>query len=89
MVRPSSRITSYTGAAVWGRTSKGQKATDPVRVEGAWPALVSKELFDEVQQAIMNDMANREARHRTGAAAPRNPGCPASGIGLRGRRPDA
>ena len=28
---------AYTGAAVWGRTSKGQKATDPVRVEGAWP----------------------------------------------------
>ena len=43
---------AYTGAAVWGKTSKGEKAQDPVRVEGAWPALVSKELFDAVQQAM-------------------------------------
>ena len=28
---------AYTGTAVWGRTSKGEKAQDPVRVEGAWP----------------------------------------------------
>ena len=42
---------AYTGTAVWGKTSKGQKA-DPVRVEGAWPALVSRELFDDVQQAM-------------------------------------
>ena len=39
---------AYTGTAVWGRTSKDEKAQDPVRVEGAWPALVSRELFDEV-----------------------------------------
>ena len=26
---------AYTGAAVWGRTSKGEKSQDPVRVEGA------------------------------------------------------
>ena len=37
---------AYTAAAVWGRTSKGEKAQDPVMVEGAWPALVSRELFD-------------------------------------------
>ena len=43
---------AYTGTAVWGRTSKGEKAQDPVRVEGAWPALVSRELFDAVQQAM-------------------------------------
>ena len=29
---------AYTGTAVWGRTSKGEKTQDPVRVEGAWPA---------------------------------------------------
>ena len=52
---------AYTGTAVWGRTSKGEKATDPVRVEGAWPALVSKELFDEVQQA-MRDRAPKVQR---------------------------
>ena len=43
---------AYTGAAVWGRMSKGEKAQDPVRVEGAWPALVSRELFDDGQQAM-------------------------------------
>ena len=43
---------AYTGTAVWGRTSKGDKKPDPVRVEGAWPALVSRELFDAVQQAM-------------------------------------
>ena len=46
------RNEAYTGAAVWGKTNKGQEAPDPVRVEGAWPALVSRELFDEVQQAM-------------------------------------
>ena len=52
---------AYTGAAVWGRKSRGEKAADPVRVEGAWPALVSRELFDEVQQA-MRDRAPRVQR---------------------------
>ena len=46
------RNEAYTGTAVWGRTSKGEKTQDPVRVEGAWPALVSRELFDDVQQAM-------------------------------------
>ena len=39
---------AYTGTAVWGRTSKEEKAQDPVRVEGAWPALISRDLFDAV-----------------------------------------
>ena len=52
---------AYTGTAVWGRTSKGEKAQDPVRVEGAWPALVSRELFDAVQQA-MRDRAPKVQR---------------------------
>ena len=46
------RNEAYTGAAVWGKASKGEKAQDPVRVEGAWPALVSRELFEDVQQAM-------------------------------------
>ena len=46
------RNEAYTGAAVWGKTSKGEKTQDPVRVEGAWPALVSRGLFDDVQQAM-------------------------------------
>ena len=36
------RNEAYTGTALWGRTSKGKKTQDPVRVEGAWPALVSE-----------------------------------------------
>ena len=52
---------AYTGTAVWGRTSKGEKAQDPVRVEGAWPALVSREMFDAVQEA-MRDRAPKVQR---------------------------
>ncbi len=55
------RNEAYTGAAVWGKASKGEKAQDPVRVEGAWPALVSRELFDDVQQA-MSDRAPKVQR---------------------------
>ena len=46
------RNEAYTGTAVWGRTSKREKTQDPVRVEGAWPALVSREMFEDVQQAM-------------------------------------
>ena len=49
---------AYTGTAVWGRTIKGKKADDPVRVEEAWPALVSKELFDAVQQGMRERAPN-------------------------------
>ena len=52
---------AYTGTAVWGRTSKGEKTQDPVRVEEAWPALVSRELFDAVQEA-MRDRAPKVRR---------------------------
>ena len=52
---------AYTGTAVWGKTGKGAKAQDPVRVEGAWPALVSRELFDAVQKA-MRDRAPKVQR---------------------------
>ena len=55
------RNEAYTGTAVWGKTSKGQEAPDPVRVEGAWPALVSRELFEDVQQA-MSDRAPKVQR---------------------------
>jgi site-specific DNA recombinase len=40
---------AYTGTAVWGVKSKDEKAGEPVRVENAWPALVSRELFEAVQ----------------------------------------
>ena len=37
---------------MWGVKSKDEKAGNPVRVENAWPALVSRELFDEVQLGL-------------------------------------
>ena len=43
---------AYTGTAVWGVKSKDEKAVEPVRIEGAWPALVSRETFDAVQQGL-------------------------------------
>ena len=43
---------AYTGTAVWGVKSKDEKNPEPVRVENAWPALVSRELFDAVQQGL-------------------------------------
>ena len=52
---------AYTGTSVWGKTSKGDKDPEPVRVEGAWPALVSRELFDAVQEA-MRDRAPKVRR---------------------------
>ena len=52
---------AYTGTAVWGLKGKGEKAQDPVRVEGAWPPLVSRELFDAVQRA-MRDRAPKVQR---------------------------
>ena len=52
---------AYTGTAIWGKTAKGGKAQEPVRVEGAWPALVSRELFDGVQKA-MRDRAPKVRR---------------------------
>ena len=58
---------AYTGTAVWGRTSKGEKAQDPVRVEGAWPALISRELFDEVQQAMRDRAPAKRKPGRVGS----------------------
>ena len=43
---------AYTGTAVWGVKSKDEKAGESVRVEEAWPALVSRETFDAVQQGL-------------------------------------
>ena len=60
---------AYTGAAVWGRTSKGEKAQDPVRVEGAWPALVSREMFDAVQQAMRDRAPPKRAETWPGLEA--------------------
>ena len=61
------RNEAYTGAAVWGKTSKDGQAPDPVRVEGAWPALVSRELFEDVQQAMRDRAPNVQRPGRVGS----------------------
>ena len=58
---------AYTGTAVWGRTSKGEKTQDPVRVEGAWPALISRELFDAVQEAMRDRAPKVQKPARVGS----------------------
>ena len=43
---------AYTGTLVWGRTSKGDKDPDPVRVTRAWKPLVSKKVLEAVQRGL-------------------------------------
>ncbi len=40
----------YSGTALWGRSSK--RGLPPVRVEGAFPAIVSRETFDKVRAML-------------------------------------
>ena len=61
---------TYTGTAVWGRTSKGEKVQDPVGVEGAWPALISTELFDAAQEAMRDRAPKVQRPARAGSRFP-------------------
>ena len=54
---------AYTGTAVWGMKSKDEKAGEPVRVENAGPALVSRETFDLVQQGRHGQAPDRQRQH--------------------------
>ena len=58
---------AYTGTAVWGVKSKDEKTQEPVRVENAWPALVSRELFDAVQQGLHERAPARQRPGRVGS----------------------
>ena len=58
---------AYIGIAVWGRTSKGENDPDPVRVEGAWPALISRELFNAVQEAMRDRVPKVQKPARVGS----------------------
>ena len=58
---------AYTGTAVWGVKSKDEKAGEPVRVENAWPALVSRELFEAVQQGLHERAPARQRPARVGS----------------------
>ena len=58
---------AYTGTAVWGVKSKDEKAGGPVRVENAWPALVSRETFDAVQSGMHERAPARQRPARVGS----------------------
>ena len=45
---------AYLGVAVWGKSSKAGHEVNPVRVENAWEALVDRDLFDGVQEALQS-----------------------------------
>ena len=55
---------AYVGTLVWGRTRKGAPAPDPVRVEDAWPAIVSKETFDQVQDALAERAPKKDGEYQ-------------------------
>ena len=58
---------AYTGTAVWGRTTKGSEEPDPVRVEGAWEAIVSRETFEKVQQGLRARAPKTQSPGRVGS----------------------
>ena len=58
---------AYTGTAVWGVKSKDEKAGDPVRVENAWPALVSRETFEAVRRGMSERAPARQRPARVGS----------------------
>ena len=58
---------AYTGTAVWGVKSKDEKAGEPVRVENAWPALVSRETFDAVQSGMHERAPAQQRPARVGS----------------------
>ena len=59
---------AYTGVLIWGRTSKADHDIAPVRVEGAWEALVSVDLFEGVQQALRDRAPKVQKPRRVGSS---------------------
>ena len=57
----------YTGTAVWGKTAKEGQTPDPVRVTDAWPAIVSRDLFDVVQTGLRARAPKMQSPARTGS----------------------
>ncbi len=58
---------AYTGTAVWGKTAKEGQTPDPVRVAEAWPAIVSREMFDSVQAGLRARAPKVQSPARTGS----------------------
>ena len=48
---------AYTGTLIWGRTSK--RNLEPVRVKGAWPAIVDRETFNTVRSKLSSRSPSR------------------------------
>ena len=71
---------AYTGTAVWGVKSKDEKAQEPVRVENAWPALVSRETFDLVQQGLHERAPTVQRPARVGQPVPAERPAPLWGL---------
>ena len=59
---------AYTGAAVWGRTTKGENNPDPVRVEKAFPSIVSKARFSRVNKLMRSRAPKRSHPRRVGSS---------------------
>ena len=58
---------AYTGTAIWGKTTTGDKEPEPVRAEGAWEALVSREVFDSVQKGLEERAPRKRQPARVGS----------------------
>ena len=58
---------AYTGTAIWGKTTTGDKEPEPVRAEGAWEALVSREMFDAVQKGLEERAPKKRQPARVGS----------------------
>ena len=43
---------AYTGCLVWGKNHNSKSGLPPVRKEGAWPALVDKDIFESIQAGL-------------------------------------
>ena len=53
----------YTGTLVWGARGKGMNKADPVRIEKAFPAIISKEQFRRVNK-LMHSRAPKKTHPR-------------------------
>ena len=71
---------AYNGAAVWGLKGKDEKNPEPVRVENAWPALVSRETFDLVQQGLHERAPHGAAARDGGQPVPPERPAPLRGV---------
>ena len=59
------RNEAYTGALVWGTTAKDN--ADPVRVEKAFPSIISKTLFKRVNRKLRSRAPRRSHPRRVGS----------------------